>query len=244
MRLRLSPRGVTSSATLVLLVALLVGCGGGSSSSSSASSDNGVAGKSPADILAATKVASDAARTVHVSGSIVSNGSPITLDMNLLAGNGGRGQLSENGLSFQLIQVGKTVYIKGSPAFYKHIGGSAAAQLLQGKWLKAPASNSDFASLSQLTDLRQLVDQTLSNHGSSLTKIGTSTVNGQKVVGITDKAKGGTLYIAATGQPYPIQIAKSGSGGGKITFDHWNSSVTLAAPANAIDVAQLQHAGQ
>jgi hypothetical protein len=231
------------AAALVLLIALPAGCGG-SSSSSSSSSGNGVADKSPADILAATKVAADAAKTVHVSGSIVSGGSPITLDMNLLAGKGGRGQLSESGLAFELIQVGKTVYIKGSPAFYKKIGGTAAAQLLQGKWLKAPASNSDFASLSQLTDLRQLVDQTLETHGSSLTKGGSSTIAGQKVVGITDKTKGGTLYIATTGQPYPVQIVKTGSSGGKITFDRWNSSLTLAAPANAIDVAQLQHAGQ
>jgi hypothetical protein len=243
MRLRLSLRGLTVAVALCLLIALLSGCGGGSSSSSSSSS-NGVADKSPADILAATKVAADAAKTVHVSGSIVSDGAPITLDMNLLAGKGGRGQLSESGLAFELIQVGRTVYIKGSQAFYKKIGGTAAAQLLQGKWLKAPASNSDFASLSQLTDLRQLVDQTLSNQGSSLKKLGTSTVAGQKVVGITDKARGGTLYIAATGQPYPVQIVKSGSSGGKISFDRWNSSVTLAAPANAIDVTQLQHAGQ
>jgi hypothetical protein len=243
MRLRLSLRALVVAVALVLLIALPAGCGG-SSSSSSSSSGNGVADKSPADILAATKVAADAAKTVHVSGSIVSGGTPITLDMNLLAGKGGRGQLSESGLAFELIQVGKTVYIKGSPAFYKKIGGTAAAQLLQGKWLKAPASNSDFASLSQLTDLRQLVDQTLETHGSSLTKGGSSTIAGQKVVGITDKTKGGTLYIAATGQPYPVQIVKTGSSGGKITFDRWNSSVTLAAPANAIDVAQLQHAGQ
>jgi hypothetical protein len=223
----------------LLIAAVLAGCGG----SSSSSSGNGIADKSPADILAATKVASDAATTVHVSGSIVSDGSPITLDMNLLAGKGGRGQLSESGLAFELIQVGKTVYIKGSPAFYKHIGGTAAAQLLEGKWLKAPASDSDFASLSQLTDLRQLVDQTLASHGA-LTKAGSATVNGQKVVGITDKTKGGTLYIAATGQPYPVEITKGGSGGGKITFDRWNKTVTLAAPANAIDVAQLQAAGK
>jgi hypothetical protein len=240
MRLRLSLRGLTVAAALSVLIALLSGCG----SSSSSSSSNGVADKSPAGILAATKVAADAANTVHVSGSIVSDGAPITLDMNLLAGKGGRGQLSESGLAFELIQVGRTVYIKGSQAFYKKIGGTAAAQLLQGKWLKAPASNSDFASLSQLTDLRQLVDQTLSNHGSSLKKLGTSTVAGQMVVGITDNARGGTLYIAATGQPYPVQIVKSGSSGGKISFDRWNSSVTLAAPANAIDVTQLQHAGQ
>jgi hypothetical protein len=229
-------------ATVPIFVALVLalaiaGCGG-----SSSSSGNGVADKTPAEILAATKAATDAATSVHVSGSIVSDKSPITLDMNLLAGKGGRGQLSESGLAFELIQVGGTVYIKGSPAFYKHIGGTAAAQLLQGKWLKAPSSDADFASLGQLTNLRQLVDQTLTNHGS-LKKAGTTTVNGQKVVGITDTTKGGTLYIATTGKPYPIEITKGGSGGGKITFDKWNGTVALSAPANAIDVAQLQSAG-
>jgi len=221
---------------LALAAASLAGCGG------SSSSGNGVAEKAPGEIVAAAKVAADAATTVHVSGSIVSSGAPITLDMNLLAGKGGRGQLSENGLAFELIQTGGTVYIKGSAAFYKHIGGNAAAQLLQGKWLKAPAKSSEFASLSQLTDLRQLVDQTLANHGT-LTKGKATTIAGQKVVGVTDKAKGGTLYIATTGKPYPIQISKSGSGGGTITFDRWNKPVTVAAPANAIDVAQLQSAG-
>ena len=231
-------RGVSILTLLSAIAIAIAGCGG-----SSSSSGNGIADKSPSEILAATKVAGDAAKTVHVSGSLVSGGTPITLDMSLLAGKGGRGKLSQNGLSFELIQVGGTVYIKGSPAFYKSIGGNAAAQLLQGKWLKASASSSDFASLSQLTDLRQLIDQTLADHGA-LTKGGTTTINGQKVVGITDKSKGGTLYIAATGKPYPVQISKSGSGSGTITFDRWNESVGLAAPANAIDIAQLQSAGK
>jgi hypothetical protein len=235
MRLR-HPYMTAAPLALAVLALLLSGCGG------SSSSGNGVADKSPSEIVAATKRAADAASTVHVSGSIVSNGSPITLDMSLLAGKGGRGQLSENGLAFELIQTGGTVYIKGSAAFYKHIGGTAAAQLLQGKWLKAPASSREFASLSQLTDLRQLVDQTLANHGS-LSKADTRTIAGQTVVGVTDKTKGGTLYIATTGKPYPIQISKSGSGGGTITFDRWNKPVTVAAPANAIDVAQLQSSG-
>jgi hypothetical protein len=237
----MKPRNASAIAALLvvlLIAAVLAGCGG-----SSSSSGNGVADKSPTEILAATKAASDTATSVHVAGSIVSEKSPITLDMNLLAGKGGRGQLSESGLAFELIQVGGTVYIKGSPAFYKHIGGTAAAQLLQGKWLKAPSSDANFASLSQLTDLRQLVDQTLASHGS-LKKSGTTTIAGQKVVGITDTTKGGTLYIATTGKPYPIEISKGGSGGGKITFDRWNSTVTLAAPKNAIDVTQLQSAGK
>ncbi|MEA2335284.1 MAG: hypothetical protein QOG40_1774 [Solirubrobacteraceae bacterium] len=223
---------------LLLIAVAIAGCGG-----SSSASGNGIAGKTPTEILAATKAASDAAKSVHVSGSIVSGKSSITLDMSLLAGRGGRGKLSESGLPFELIQVGGSVYIKGSAAFYKRIGGTAAAQLLQGKWLKAPSSDANFASLSQLTDLRQLVDQTLSSH-ASLKKTGTTTIDGQKVVGLTDTSKGGTLYIATTGKPYPIEIAKDGSGGGKITFDRWNSTVTLAAPANAIDVAQLQSRGK
>jgi hypothetical protein len=145
----------------LLIAAAIAGCGG-----SSSSSGNGVADKTPAEILAATKTASDAATSVHVSGSIVSEKSPITLDVSLLAGKGGRGKISENGLPFELIQAGGSVYIKGTAAFYKRIGGTAAAQLLQGKWLKAPSSDANFASLSQLTDLRQLVDQTLTSHGS------------------------------------------------------------------------------
>ncbi len=232
------PRRSLIAAPVLLALALalaVTGCG-------SSSSGNGVASKTPTEILAATKVASDAATSVHVAGSIVSGRAPITLDMHLLSGKGGRGQISENGLAFELIQSGSTVYIKGSSAFYKHIGGNAAVQLLQGKWLKAPASSSDFAKLSQLTELHQLVDQTLANHGS-LTKGGTATVNGQKAVGITDTSNGGTLYIATTGKPYPIEITKGGSTGGKVTFDGWNKAVTVAAPANAIDVTQLQSAG-
>jgi hypothetical protein len=229
---------LASPLVLIALVALLLaGCGG------SSSSGNGVADKTPAQIIAATKAASDEAKSVHVAGSLVSGGTPITLDLNLIAGKGGKGQLSQSGLAFELIQIGGTVYIKGSSAFYKHIGGSAAAQLLEGKWLKASASSSDFASIGQLTNLRQLIAQTLADHGT-LTKTGTTTINGQKVVGVTDKTNGGTLYIAASGKPYPVQISRSGSGSGAITFSRWNESVTLAAPANAIDLAQLAAVGK
>jgi hypothetical protein len=222
---------------LAIVAAAIDGCGGGSSSG------NGIADKSPTEILAATKKVSDAAKSVHVSGSLVSSATPISIDVDLIAGKGGHGKLSQSGLAFELIEVANTVYIKGSSSFYKHIGGSAAARLLQGKWLKVPASSSGFASIGQLTNLRQLVDQTLADHGT-LSKSGTTTIAGQKVVGVTDKGKGGTLYIAATGKPYPVQISRSGSGTGTITFDRWNEPVTLAAPTNAIDIAQLQQAAK
>lgn len=230
MRLRLP---LAAAFAFVLVAWALSACG------SSSPSGNGVAAKTPAEIVAATKTAADGAQSVHLSGKIVSDGSPITLDLELVAGKGGRGRIAENGLSFDLIQLGKTVYISGSPAFYRHVGGSAAAQLFQGKWLKASASSPDFASISSLTDLHKLVDTTLVSHGG-LAKGDAATVNGQKVVGVKDTSQGGTLYVATTGTPYPIEVSKNGGSAGKIVFDRWNEPVALAAPANAVDIAQLR----
>jgi hypothetical protein len=215
------------------LLVLLTGCGGGDSS------DNGVASKSPTEIVAEAKAAADSASSVHVSGTIMSGGTPLTLDMDLVAGKGGRGRLAENGLGFELIQIGETVYINGSAAFDRHYGGATGAQLLQGKWLKAPASSGSFATLSSLTDLHKLLDTALASHGP-LAKSGTTTVEGQKVVGVTEAAQGGTLYVATTGKPYPIEISKAGAGGGKIVFDRWNEPVVLTAPSSVIDLSQLQ----
>ncbi len=227
-----------SIVALALIGALLVGCGG------SGGSENGVAAKSPTEIVSATKAAATSASAVHVSGSIVSGGVPISIDLQLVAGQGGKGQISENGLSFQLVQVGGYAYISGSSAFYSHFAGSAAAQLLQGKWLKASATTGSLASLASLTDLHRLLESALAKTGASLTKGSVTTVEGQRVVPVTDtSAEGGTLYVATTGQPFPVQISKSGAGGGKIVFSEWNKPVTLTAPANSVDLSQLQHGG-
>jgi hypothetical protein len=223
-------------ASLLLALAALAGCG-------STSSGNGVASKSPAEIVAAAKAAADGASSVHVTGSTVAAGAPITLDLRLVAGQGGSGQLTENGLSFELIELGGTVYIKGSPAFYSHFAGSSAAQLLQGKWLKAPVSDSSFAGLSSLTGLRGLLDSVLSAalaRPQTLVKTGTTTVAGRAAVGVRDTSQSGTLYVATTGPAYPIEIAKHGTGGGAITFSEWDRPVTLTAPANAVGIEQLE----
>jgi hypothetical protein len=213
---------------------VLAGCGGSKSSGS-----NGVENKSADDIVAAARSAADAATTVHVSGSGSDNGIPLVLDLHIVAGKGGKGRLSEQGLSFDLIRVGDTAYIKGSPAFYRKFAGPAAAVLFKGKWLKASATTGDLSSLTPLTDLRKLLDRTLANHGK-LAKISTTTVNGLRVVGVKDTEKGGILYVATTGKPFPVEITKSGATGGTLTFDEWNQSVALTPPANAVDISKLK----
>jgi hypothetical protein len=230
---RLRPPIYTGS--LVLLMALPAGCG-------SSSSSNSIASKSAAEIVSESKTAADAASSVHVSGALTSSGSPVTLDLDLLAGKGARGELSQNGASFKIILVANTAYISGSPAFYRGLGGTAAAQIFNGKWLKASAKTGDFASFGQLADMRKLIDSTLAGHGA-IVKGATTVVNGQKVIAVDDSSKQGTLYVATTGKPYPILLSKSGSETGKITFDRWNQPVTITAPANAVDLAELKALG-
>jgi hypothetical protein len=214
---------------------MLAGCGGSSSS-------NDIASKSADQIVNESKAAADSASSVHVSGSLTSGGSPVTLDLSLVAGKGATGAISENKASFKIILVGDTAYISGSPAFYRSLGGTAAAQLFDGKWLKASATTGEFASFSQLADMRELIDTTLTGHGG-LAKGATTVVGGQKAIAINDTSKDGTLYVATTGKPYPIELSKGGSESGKISFDRWNQAVTLAAPANAVDLSELKAAG-
>jgi hypothetical protein len=222
---------------LVLVLALLGGCG-----SSSSSSSNGLASKRPTDIVAAAKKAAAGAASVHVAGSIVNEGKPITLDIELVARKGGKGRITLEGFGIRLVQLGNAVYINAGSDFYRHVAGGAAAQLLQGKWLKAPVASSSFSSLAALTDIGKLIDTTLGSHGK-LASAATKTIQGKKAVGVTDTTRGGTLYVAASGPAYPLEIVKSGSSGGKITFDRWNQPVTLTAPAGAINISQLQGGG-
>src|SRR5690349_19713019 len=112
-----------SALALVLLGVLLAGCGSHSSSESS----NGEASKSADKVLADAKAAVDGASSARVSGNIVSGGTPIKLDLSMANGQA-KGSMSTSGLSFDLVRIGNTAYIKGSDDFYKHFAGAAVAQ--------------------------------------------------------------------------------------------------------------------
>jgi hypothetical protein len=219
---------------LVLTTALLAGCG----SHSSATKPNGEAGKPARRVLADADAAAGKASSVHVSGTISSNGTPIGLDLSLTHSHGAKGSMSLNGLKFDLVRIGDTLYIRGSDAFYKQFAG-AAAQLLHGKWLKGSATQSRLSTLVPLTNIGALFSKIASSHGK-LVNDGARTYKGEKVVVIRDVSDGSKLLVAATGKPYPVAIVGGKKGtSGKIAFDDWNKGVSLSAPSNAIDITRL-----
>lgn len=224
-------RVLTAALCTLLTAGLISACGGGGGS------DNGVADKPATAIVREANNAIARASSVHVAGSISSSSLPLTLDLNLVSGKGGQGKLSEGGLSFRVITVGQSVYIQGTPAFWSHFAGATVARTLDNKWLRAPASG-QFAPIAALTNMQLLFGKVLLSHGS-LEKVGTSTVNGQKVVGVRDSKAGGVLYVATTGRPYPVEVVKRGTGAGRIVFDRVNQPVDLSPPAHFRDLAQL-----
>jgi hypothetical protein len=227
------------SRLLASLVSAVLVAGGVAACGGSGGSGNGVAAKSADGIVAAAAASVKGVTAFRISGTVASGGQQITLDLSLVAGKGASGTLTENGLSFKLIAIGKTIYINGSPGFWRHFGGAAAATLFQGKWLKAPLGSGNFASLSSLTNAGELFNKLLDTHGT-LKKVGQTTIAGQKVVGVRDLTKGGTLYVATNGPAYPIEIVSAGADQGHVSFGDFGQSTALTAPAGAIDISQLK----
>lgn len=215
-------------AAVALAGLALAGCG--------SSSSNGEAGKPAAQVVADARAAAAGAKLVHVVGAGTDNGSPLKLDIWLARGRG-KGHLEESGTSFDLVRIGKTVYIKGSDAFLRRFAGSAGVTLFHGRWLKGATSDAQLRSLVPLTDIEQFFEGVLGQHGKIVNK-GETTRNGARVVEIRDATEGGSLYVAAEGAPYPLAL-HGGGNQGDISFSAWNGTSTIAAPKDSLDLNSL-----
>jgi hypothetical protein len=215
---------------LIAVAGLAGGCGGGEK-------DNGEADKTAEQVVADAKSAAIAAKSVHVAGAIVAAGTPLSLDLELVKGRGGTGSMAQSNLRFEIVRVGDRAYIKGGKAFLRAFAGPTGAKLLRGKWLEGSATSGDLAALEPLTDIAKLTRGALDSHGT-LRNRGRTEYRGQKVVAIKDVTRGGTLYVAATGTPYPVAIV-GGTQRGEIRFDKWNDSATVEAPEGAVDLQSI-----
>jgi len=216
-------------AFLLLPALTLAGCGG--------SGSNGEASKSAATILADARQAALAADSVRISGTIHDVGQTIGLDLSIAKGDGG-GTMTIRGSKVDVIRTGNTAYIRAGADFYKQVGaGAAVGRLLAGKWLKVPSSNPDFSPLVELTDLRAFVTQALKPEGT-VTKGAETTVDGQKTIELKS-SQGGSLFIATTGKPYPVEFVGHGTSSGKVTLADWDAAKAPSAPKNAIDISAL-----
>ncbi len=234
-------RILTTGATL-LAAGALGACGSSSGQQAASQStpppaDNGIAVRSPAAILDAARTAATSARTLHVAGQVVRHGSPIAFDLRLVVGQGSLGELTAQGLTVKFITVGHVLYLNGGMQFWRAFGGVSLARRLDGRWVQVP-STVNVAKVARLTNLSVLFGSILPR-GGTFVKGQASTVGGQRVLALHSTTRGGTLYVATTGPPYPIEIRGNRRHPGDVVFNQYNQPITLRAPSNALNAAAL-----
>ena len=231
------PQGRTRRAALVsALCALVVGGGASGCSEDPDAGTNGV-GKLPAEqIQAKTKTAAGSADAVRLSGTVVTSGRTYKLDMRLKA-DGGAGSVTAEGTTFHLLRVGEQLYLKADAAFWKHEDGksgdgsdTAAADKLDGKYVKVPSGDPSYKKFSGFTDKDLLLDGLLTLHGTVRTD-GHHEQAGVRTIRITgDDGSGGTLDVSLEGKPYPLRLVRAG-GAGTLSFSAWGKDFALQEPA-------------
>ena len=201
------------------------------------------AAKTPSQLLADSVAAAKSASSVRIVAAGIPSGSQlISLDLRLTAGKGGGGRITIGSEPVDIVVLRPFVYFKAGAAFWKQYAQSSTTvvQLLANRWVKMSSSSRNFAPLVALTDISAFITNLASGHGK-LAPGGTKLIGGKPAIGIRDTAKtsGGTLWVAAAGMPYPLQLTQSG-GAGYVDFEEWNASVHVKAPANSVDFSHVK----
>ncbi|MFG2312566.1 hypothetical protein ACGFS9_28425 [Streptomyces sp. NPDC048566] len=231
-RIRSVVRAGGVCALVVAGLAGLTGCGGEDPDAGT----NGVGKLPAATIQAKTKKAAEQAKAVRLSGTVVSNGTTYALDMRLKS-DGGTGSVTSKGVGFRLLRVGKHLFLKADAKFWAHQddkdggkGDTAAADKLEGMYVKVPTGDPAYQRFSGFTDKDVLLDGLLSLHGSLATD-GHHEQSGVRTIRITgDKGSGGTLDVSLKGTPYPLLLVRAGNAG-TLRLTDWGKDFPLEEPS-------------
>jgi hypothetical protein len=217
---------------VVVVVALALalvagGCGGGSSSNESK--------KTAAQIVQDAVAAVKDVKGVHMSGTFVSSGKRVALTLDL-GQQSGQGTLDLADAHADVARIGSVSYIRGNSAFWKQFAGRGAALLLHDRWLSGSTTKPPLNAFARFLSIDALLKEAFSGTASrKLKKLGTRTYKGQQVIAIADPADHETLFVAASGKPYPV----AATGRGTIDFSDWDKDVSVQAPKGATDITGL-----
>jgi hypothetical protein len=180
---------------------------------------------SPLSGLSADQIATKAIANLKTATTV-----RVTGDVTLVRGQGCAGTMALEGTgSVKLVAIGKEVWIKPDRQFWKKVGGSNAAivlQVLAGKYMKVKAT-SQLGSLSGFCGPSQLAGS-FGHTPAGLIKAKKATISGQETLQIKDPGDSASLFVSETAKPQIVEIA--GGSQGTLTFSDYNSPVKLTAP--------------
>jgi hypothetical protein len=237
-------RSVILTATAAAL--LVAGCGddGTGGEPAPTPSSNGIADKAPEEIIRLAKEAFRQAGSVRVKGNGTNDGAVYAVDMRIKGAAGGKGTVTVEHNLVTILRIGKQAYLKGDADFWKAAGDPAVAELLKGKYLKAPSDRRQLESILLFTDAGTFADKILKVDGGAR-KGERRTVAGVETVGVIFKSGKDevTMYVATTGKPYPMQILTTSTDvdAGELVFTDYDKPLELTPPPadQVVDTSKL-----
>jgi hypothetical protein len=179
-----------------------------------------------------------AASSVHFAGYVTDSGMKITMAFTVVRGKGCAGMMStaKDG-SVQLVVAGKTGWMKPDAAFWKYALGNSkttdpqlALALLNGKWLKGSTASSNLSWVTSLCSLSGAFGQATPST-DDIVKGAVTTLNGQRVLTVTDVTQPSTAWVTDAASPELLRITStSGTDPGTLTFSGYGAPFTITPP--------------
>jgi hypothetical protein len=181
--------------------------------------------------------------SVHINGTIIQGKHGIALSL-LVNGDGeGGGSFTQDGSRIQLKRVGPLLYFNAPAKYWSSHANAAQTKKYGGKWIEVSALDTRFQSFDQFLDAGDLTAAVFEGYTKALTVSKTTTLDGHKVVIVSDtaKAKGKKssvkMYIDATGKPYVVRIFDQGpTQSTTLNFTSYGKPVSINTPAEPINL--------
>jgi len=215
-----------------LVVVAMTGCTDGSDGGSAAdatpqvTAENGVDALDSSALLEATTKALQAQPAFRVRGNTTEG----ALDLVFVKGTGAYGTVTTGGNAITVLATGGKVWVKGDAAFYESLVGQGSSTLIGDKWVELPAAS--VPQVEVFTDGSAFLDNMI-DPKATLEVTDVKRLDGDDVVGAQDTDGGGTLWVAAQGEPLPLRFDERGAAGdvGVLRFVDYGVVVPIAAPA-------------
>jgi hypothetical protein len=205
---------------------------------SSTATSNGIAAKPVAQIATTAYTAMESAVSVRMYGSIIESGQKYTMDLTM-APAGVRGSMTApfdgaKAASIDFVMTKGKMYIR-SDMLWRQVAGATIASLLNNRWVMLPASSVGGFPFSNAKSFIKMLKSggldTLRKDSSAGVKTVTTTVDGQPAIELS--VQGAALYIATTGQPYPLEV-RQGSGDA-LYFQYSAVPASISAPSHPLN---------
>jgi hypothetical protein len=202
---------------------------------------NGIADKPPAQIVAAATTALASASSVHVKGTVRQSGARYTFDL-VLERASAEGSMTAPILGikhaqFDFVVAGGKLFIRSS-TLWRKAGGTAAAQLLNNRWVVLPKASSRGFPYRSIRAFARLIHS--GSPGKARRAGAVTMINGRPAIPV--RSGDSIVYVATTGPPFPLRAmpATRAAGRGVVDFIAYNAPVKIGPPPNAVDLNQLR----